>query len=261
MRTRNLATLSVLLALILNFAAVAGRAAEETSDKSAIESYERSRICPPGPRREILTFKEFCPSECARQRSCSNNPEADPCIADVSSLACKQKVVDVNACLDRLYANHALAYQYNSILDKCTQADRQNDPMKDRIEAAGQKAAVAQSKQAEYNVQLEKVAKQQAAKIADDQRRVQDNLRKQREQLAADRVRQREAEESAAQEDVQAEPDPPQRSANRTTNGKVCFAGYQDCLHDCMRTTGNEGSAGFCGMCSTQNGENCYRRQ
>lgn len=77
----------------------------------------------------------------------------------------------------------------------------------------------------------------------------------------ADQERRRQAEERAAQEEDQVEPAPPHRSPNRVASGRACFASYQECLHDCMRTTGNEGSAGFCGMCSTQNGENCYRKQ
>jgi hypothetical protein len=162
-------------------------------------------------------------------------------------------------------------YDETAVLRTCLKAGDsrlrekdKNEANKDKLQAARQKAYSAQSRQAEYDLRLDQTAKEQAAKIAADQQRVQDNLR--RQQLAhveaeAEEAHKREAEERAAQEEVPAEPDPPQRPVNRGTNGKVCFAGYQDCLHDCMRTTGNEGSAGFCGMCSTQNGENCYRRQ
>jgi hypothetical protein len=158
-------------------------------------------------------------------------------------------------------------YDEKAVLRTCLKGDSrlrdkdENESTKDKLQAARQKADAAQGRQTEYDLQLDQTAKEQAAKIAADQQRVQDNLRRQRAQVAAEEVRKREAEERAAQEKVQVEPDPPERPVKRGTNSKVCFAGYQDCLHDCMRTTGNEGSAGFCGMCSTQNGENCYRRQ
>jgi hypothetical protein len=247
----------------------------EAELKSAIATYQKSALCPQGATVPIFQRPQFCPKACSEVYTCSNNSKTDPCIADDSSAACHQAEADNDACSKDLNAANDVINQYNAIVNSCKKAFGQRQA-REAQRAEELRASANASPRGRGATDLDALIDQaknrtnaaQAASVEDRARTLQgereavETINSRREASEnTEQERRRQAEERAAQEEDQVEPDPPRTSLNRATNGRACFTGYQECLHDCMRTTGNEGSAGFCGMCSTQNGENCYRRR
>jgi hypothetical protein len=107
---------------------VTSHAEDDSAMKSAIEVYERSRLCPVGNKTNILKYEDYCKQYCDRQYTCNRNASNDPCNGTQPE-ACEKFSRDSRACLDEMNEKNKTILAFNKIVQECKRPRKSEQPL------------------------------------------------------------------------------------------------------------------------------------
>jgi hypothetical protein len=116
MRLPNLLLLSLVFIACLRTHAATAASLDDL--KLAIDSYNRSKICPAGEQYNIHDYKVFCKEWCDQSRVCNTATSSDPCeLGDREK--CHALAEGSLQCLTQMNAENKTILEYNRIAEKC----------------------------------------------------------------------------------------------------------------------------------------------